>query len=304
MAVLTYCRLRIWRLETLDAVRDAPDGSFVDVDGLRIHYQAFGSGPPLVFIHGFAGSTYSWRLNTEPLGRSFRTYSLDLPGFGYSERTARPLYDSASQARVVKGFLEAVGERYPAAMVGSSLGCGVAVRFALDNPHEASALILVAPALDIQIPWTRLRQLFAVPVLGRQLAAVIYYLALANPRSLDRFLAAAYGDKADGVTAQMREAMLRPVRVRGTALSALGLARSMEAGHLEDALAKLRVPVMFVAGAEDRAVSLASVRRLHRRIPQSRLLIFDTGHLVQEEAATEFNEAVAEFLNEASGAVK
>src|SRR5262245_9539120 len=46
--------------------------------------RSFGSGPPLLLIHGLMTSNYSWRYVYEPLGRHFTVYAPDLPGNGGS----------------------------------------------------------------------------------------------------------------------------------------------------------------------------------------------------------------------------
>ncbi len=301
-ALIAYCHLKIHQLESLDAETAASSGSYVDVLGLKIHYEAYGSGIPVVFIHGFGGSTYSWRMNLQFLGTGFRAYALDLPGFGYSQRTSTPLYNRSAQARVVRTFLHNLGENQRAVIVGSSLGAGVALRYAIDFPEQTRGLILVAPALRSVSTRPGLLKLFSIPLLGRELAAVIYYLALANPHALSRFLASAYGAKASQITEEMRESMLRPVRVKGSAQSALGLARSREPSNLWDAIPTIRVPILIIAGRLDRAVPLQAVERLHEWAGQSKLeVICDAGHLVQEEVPQRFNRLVTDFLRSLEG---
>jgi hypothetical protein len=57
---------------------------FADIDGVRIHYQEKGTGAPLVLLHGFSSSTYSWKDVFEPLAKSYRVIAVDLKGFGFS----------------------------------------------------------------------------------------------------------------------------------------------------------------------------------------------------------------------------
>ena len=57
---------------------------FADIDGVHVHYQEKGTGPPLVLLHGFSSSTYSWKDVFEPLSKNFRVIVVDLKGFGFS----------------------------------------------------------------------------------------------------------------------------------------------------------------------------------------------------------------------------
>ncbi len=61
-----------------------PTGSFIQVDGLRIHYiERPGKGMPVVLIHGLPGTAEDWEVLT-PLLAGHRTIAIDRPGFGYS----------------------------------------------------------------------------------------------------------------------------------------------------------------------------------------------------------------------------
>src|SRR6185295_14961151 len=51
---------------------------FTDIGGVRVHYQEKGTGTPLVLIHGYTSSNYSWKDVFEPLSKTFRVISLDL----------------------------------------------------------------------------------------------------------------------------------------------------------------------------------------------------------------------------------
>ena len=53
---------------------------FAEIDGVRLHYQEKGTGTPLVLIHGFTSSTYSWKDVFEPLAKSFHVIAVDLKG--------------------------------------------------------------------------------------------------------------------------------------------------------------------------------------------------------------------------------
>ena len=99
-------------------------GRFVSIDGLRTYYRVTGVGPAVVLLHGLGSSHLTWDATTDALAESFTVYSLDLPGFGYSDKPAG--YATARQeAAFVDRFLSALGiER--ATVVGHSMGGAVA----------------------------------------------------------------------------------------------------------------------------------------------------------------------------------
>ncbi len=74
-------------LRPFDEIRRAePEDRFLRIGGQLVHVEMAGAGPPLVLVHGFGGSTYSWRRVMPRLAESFRVVAVDLSGFGYTQR--------------------------------------------------------------------------------------------------------------------------------------------------------------------------------------------------------------------------
>ena len=99
-----------------------------------------GDGPPLILLHGLAGSARWWQRNTPALERSFRVHAIDLPGFGASKREARFVLDEAP-AQLIATMDELGIER--ASFVGHSMGGLVAAGLAAEYPDRVDKLILV-----------------------------------------------------------------------------------------------------------------------------------------------------------------
>lgn len=104
----------------------------------ELHYTTYGSGPPLVLVHGLAGSTRWWRRNTRALSEHFRVYLVDLPGFGLSG-SACALEDVALS---LPAWLDWMGlERVH--LVGHSMGGYVSLRLAAEQPERIDRLALI-----------------------------------------------------------------------------------------------------------------------------------------------------------------
>jgi pimeloyl-ACP methyl ester carboxylesterase len=122
-----------------------PLGSFVDVDGARLHYIERGEGPVVLLVHGLAGHL---RLFThslvDRLSEDFRVVAVERPGSGYSVRRrgtpAGPRADGAALAE----FIRTLGLGRPLLM-GHSLGGAVSLAAALDHPDLVAGLALVSP---------------------------------------------------------------------------------------------------------------------------------------------------------------
>ena len=120
----------------------------VDVNGLILHVQELGSGPPVVMLHGLlVGSLAAWYFTAAPtLAADHRVIMYDLRGHGRSER-APSGYDLATQVEDLRGVLAVMGVREPAVLVGHSYGALIALQLALLEPSAVKALALVEPPL-------------------------------------------------------------------------------------------------------------------------------------------------------------
>ncbi|HCO97701.1 MAG: Inner-membrane translocator [Thermotoga sp. 50_1627] len=117
-----------------------PEGKFVETSFGRLHYVEAGEGIPLICIHGNFGS---FRWFKPILGRisNFKTIALDLPNFGFSDRTI-PTLDNYVKA--VEEFIEKL-ELNGAIVLAHSLGGAIGMKLALKRPDLLRGLILVDP---------------------------------------------------------------------------------------------------------------------------------------------------------------
>ena len=116
--------------------------SAVVIDGGLIHYEAFGRGKPVVFIHGWLGSWRYWMRTMEALASDYRTYALDLWGFGDSDKS-RERYSVTDYTALIYDFMDQLGI-LKASLVGHSLGAIVALRAATQEPALVSRLAAVS----------------------------------------------------------------------------------------------------------------------------------------------------------------
>lgn len=134
------------------AFRDVFRHGFADVDGVRMHYVAGGSGSPVVLIHGWPQTWYGWWPIMPALAERHTVYAVDLPGLGDS--TGRPTgYDKATLARYVHTLIaDRLGVR-DATVVGHDFGAAVAFQYASQFPDDTVRLgyfdlPLPGPAID------------------------------------------------------------------------------------------------------------------------------------------------------------
>jgi pimeloyl-ACP methyl ester carboxylesterase len=122
----------------------ATRGGFVDVPGGRLRYEAAGEGPAVTFIHPGLWDMRTWdrQMETFPAA-GYHAVRYDLRGYGGS---TRPSGETYSNVRDLLGVLDAVGVEQTA-LVGCSVGGGIAIDFTLEHPDRVWALVAVAPGI-------------------------------------------------------------------------------------------------------------------------------------------------------------
>lgn len=265
---------------------------YVNIGNEPIHYVEEGQGPPLVLIHGFFAWSFTWRKNLPALAERFRTFALDLRGFGFSARGSAGPYGLDDQARLVGAFLDAQGiER--ATVIGHSMGGEVALRLALLQPHRVRGLVLVAPSALVRRRPGRLERLL-VPVPGVGPLAV--RLLIMNRRFAARALRESYYRK-EVATPDAVAGYLRPASVRGSARTLAAMLRQLDFGGASDRLGEVSQPTLIVWGENDPWLPFAHAERLAALLPHARLVGFpECGHVPPEEYPERFHQVVLPFL--------
>jgi pimeloyl-ACP methyl ester carboxylesterase len=271
------------------------------IDGLRVRLLAAGTGraPPLLLLHGggFDAAEFSYRYAIEPLARHRPVLAFDWPGYGGSDKP-NDRYDLAYYARFLSYLMDSLGIQR-AALVGTSMGGGAALSFALCSPERVEKLVLVACyGLGKDIPYGRLGYFLVHAPL---VADLVYTLLGRSRRALRSGLRRMVGDPrvvSDELVDEARRLLDQPASDR-----AFRSFRKSEVGwsglktDLSERLGEVVVPTLLVHGDRDRVVPVEWARRAHERLPGSELCVLrGCGHWPPRECPDEFNRVVTDFL--------
>jgi pimeloyl-ACP methyl ester carboxylesterase len=250
---------------------------FADIDGVRLHYQEKGTGTPLILIHGFTSSVYSWKDVFEPLAKNFHVIAIDLKGFGFSEKPDGD-YTRRAQAVLVRHFLDHL-KIDKAWLCGNSMGGEVSLNLALLDPQRVAGLILIDSG-GVRVEGGSLAPGYLfIPVAGRMLAA----LALTSDRLVRQGLEKSFYDPSK-ITEERVATYYRPLRTRAGQLAALRARTQADQFPVESELGKINVPTLILWGANDALIPLPAGRRMNSLIRNSKLTVFENcGHVPQEE---------------------
>ncbi|HKR61884.1 MAG TPA: alpha/beta hydrolase [Pyrinomonadaceae bacterium] len=272
----------------------ADHSRFVEVDGVRVHYQEAGSpnAPPMLLIHGFASSNLVWsKVFLDLAEAGFRVIAPDLLGYGYSGKPRELDYTILRQSQMIVSLMRQLGlDR--ALLVGSSYGGAVAATITLDHPEVVDKLVLVGAVTNNRPTRYMLMRLFGSPIIGDILSPLV----VGSRRLLRRRMKRVY-DRHSWVLDEKRvDARHIPLRTRGVHRAIVRTVRRWDAERISRDAHSITRPTLIVWGENDREVSVEDGRRIHEQIPGSRLVIFRAcGHLPHEEYPEEFTKLVLQF---------
>ncbi|MCW7540361.1 alpha/beta hydrolase [Aquabacterium sp. A7-Y] len=297
LAGLVTSALVVRRLSRAAERRHPPSGSFIEVDGVRLHYREQGQGEPLVLLHGNGSLAEDFEISglVQRAAARYRVIVFDRPGYGYSERPAGRLWGPQAQAELLLQALAALDVQRPI-VLGHSWGSQVALQMGLLQPEALRSLVLMSgyyfptPRLDVPVLATP-----AIPLLGTLLRHTVSPLLsrLLWPAMTRRMFA------PGSVTPAFRARFPRGLALRPGALQASAAESAMmipAAALSRGRHRELQVPSVLVAGLDDRHVnSRCQSARLHEELPLSRLhLAPGAGHMVHHVATDEVLAAIDE----------
>ncbi|MCO1661142.1 alpha/beta fold hydrolase [Pseudonocardia humida] len=272
---------------------------FVSVGEARIHVRESGEPgllPSAVALHGIGRTLQDWEPQHDRIGVGRRMISMDLPGFGFSDRLPGPT-TLPSLADGVLATLDALGETGPVHLLGNSLGGAVALRMLACRPASVRSLVLVNSAGFGREVTIGLR-LLAVPGLGK----VLLRPSRGSTRRAEQAL---FGDPAFATEERVDHSLAVANRPGTTAtfLEAgreLGTLRGVRAGWrttLLDEVAAHPRPTLILWGDRDRVLPPHHLRAARALLPHAQTHVYGgVGHMPQIERADEVARLVGAFL--------
>jgi pimeloyl-ACP methyl ester carboxylesterase len=123
---------------------------FVGANGSRFHVVEAGTGPLVLFLHGFPEFWWAWHdIMTRVADAGFRAVAIDLRGYGASDKPPRG-YDGYTMAADVTGLIRALGER-SAMIVGTGAGGMIGWTAAAFHPTMVSRLVVLGAAHPLRL---------------------------------------------------------------------------------------------------------------------------------------------------------
>ncbi|MFQ5406816.1 MAG: alpha/beta fold hydrolase [Anaerolineales bacterium] len=237
--------------------------SAVVIDNKVVHYEVLGRGPPIVFLHGWVGSWRYWVPTMQAISVRYRTYAIDLWGFGDTSNVA-DRYSLDAQVQLVESFLEQLGVAR-VALVGHALGGLIGLRFAARHPDLTARVMAINTPLTAAAVNQRFR--------STAVDGLVEWLVDRGP---------------DGAAIATESTKTDPPAIAATLTD-------LESADVQAELAAIKAPALLVYGEKDPAIAAveqvgADAAKLHN------ISFEESRHFPMLDATPQFNRLLLDFL--------
>lgn len=266
------------------------------MSAIELYYETYGSGDPVIFLHGLGASIYTWRHVKAPLEGNYKLFLIDLKGFGQSPKPRDNRYSVQDQVDLIYQFilehdlknLTVVGNSY-----GGAVSLVLAIGLCEKDPARLSKLILIDSAgYDESLPW--FLKLLRTPLLGW----LVLHLSPNKMLSKTVLKYSYYNDHL--ITDAQVAAYARPLGSRNGKYALLKTSQQAIPKNIDELIAKyptIFVPTLIIWGNKDEVIPLKIGQKLDAAIPCSKLTtVADTGHIPQEETPNATIALIKDFL--------
>ena len=240
------------------------DQGYIENDGARIWYAAYGSGLPVILLHGGLGNSGNWGYQVPALIESgYRAVLIDSRGHGRSARDAQP-YSYELMASDVLAVMDTL-QIEKAGLVGWSDGACTALILASKDPARAAGVFFFACNMDP----SGTKEFEFTPIIGRCITRhrKDYAQLSATPDQFDEFS------------------------------EAVGLMQRTQPNYSAHDLAQISVPVAIVQSEHDEFIKREHAEYLARNIPNAQFIeLAGVSHFAPLQRPEQFNAVVLSFL--------
>lgn len=270
------------------------NGAFIEIDDTTLYYIHLpNDGATILFIHGQAGSTLTWRETAPALHEAgYDMYALDLPGLGLSEKGLDQDYSYLRQAELIQQFMIEmdIDEVY---LVAHAFGSNPAVMVGQKNPETIQGLALVAPTLFTDPAPELPNFLFELGFAKRWMQVALHLVV--HEAVGEQLRSATKNDEVviDDLIADYARVLSTP----DWDLAVWGMLRDSDQNTIIAPLESVEMPVQLLWGSEDGWATPDNALWMLETFPNSCLTTFDgIGHLPMHEAPDDFAHELILFL--------
>lgn len=288
------------------------------VNGVRLHYVTQGTGPVILFLHGFPQFWYEWKNQLVEFGRDYQAIALDMRGYNLSDKPKR-VEDYAIPVLVadIKAFLDRVSPGRKAILVAHDWGGALAWVFAAQHPDSLDKLIIV----NAPHPTIFARELRSNPAQQKASGYMNFFRspgaeAILSAMNYAALATGVFGSatRPDAFTDADRKAYLEAWAQPGALTGGLNYYRAAQVGPPPERADKaapddakssfsaqpplyVNVPTLVIWGEKDTALLPGNLDGLDKFVPKLTIQRIPNGsHWVINEEPETINRRIRDFL--------
>jgi len=260
---------------------------YTEVNGIKIYYETYGEGPPVILIGGLGSQIQSWATQVPIYSRHFRVIVFDNRGAGKSDKPDIP-YTTKLMADDTAGLLDTLGIE-SAHVVGKSMGGMIGQWLAIRYPEKVKKLVLGCTSASRDEVGNEILRM------GREIASKVGVKAVWLTALFLGYTREYIEKNLSAIKETLATVSENPEALIGYIRQSL----ACEGHNTRDLVGRIKAPTLVMLGERDMIASPRRSRELVELIPGARLKVFEgVGHGFWRERQEEVDKLVLDFLLE------
>lgn len=275
-------------------------GNYCTIRGHQIFYRIEGTGQPLLLLHGFPTNSWDWHKIYPVLKLKFQVVTLDLLGFGFSDKPTDHEYSLFEQADIVEELLEELNIKN-AALMAHEYG-GAVLQELLTRQQSGSLHFRINRA--IMLNGGLFHSVYKPKLIQKLLNTPLGFLIvkLFNKKAFERVMRSIFSRTAQPSKVELTS-MWEAANLQNGALNCHRIARYLserkrQAARWEEAIVHANIPLLFINGVLDSISGEAMCDYYEHHVPDPNVVRLQTGHYPHQEAPKEVLQSALTFLLE------
>lgn len=265
--------------------------SWIDIDGLQVHYRIEGTGQPLVLIHGTGASLQTFDDWTEILKEKYQVIRMDIPAFGLTGPNANEDYSIEAYVQFIHSFTEKLNIKN-FILGGNSLGGEIAWKYAYYHPEQVKGLVLLNPAgspvVKFDMPMFSAFNLAKVPIVSS-------LFGILDPKiTVEKTVKQAY-EKDELVTPEMVELYYEMSMREGNRAAFVKRVQQIDKDPILDP-SEVSTPTLIIWGKQDALLLIEQFEGFKGMKNMKSIIYEGVGHTPHDEVPEESAAATIQFI--------
>jgi len=247
-------------------------------------------------IHGFSGSTFSFRNNIDSLvSHHALVVAIDMPAFGYSDKSEYGNYSDFNKINGIRFLLQQIDKHCNANkwhLVGHSMGGITIGQFASKYSEQTQSLIFIDGLPFEQAEHSFLQKLLLYPPILKWADVILERNFLSN-QSFNKLLSSAYSQEADSMST---DGYMKPFKIKGSGSAVIRMGANINYPSCNDSIINA-FPKLIIWGLKDEWVPIVSATDYLKKPHTQSLIISDAGHCPMETHPEKVNTAITDFIS-------